>query len=186
MIKKILLAIGALIVLLVAAVVILAFTVKTDLKVEREITVNRPKAEVFDYVRKIKNQNHWGPWSKKDPAMKQEFKGDDGFPGFISSWKSDNADVGAGEQEIKKVVDGERIDTELRFKEPFETTSDAYIITEAAGPASTKVKWGFTSNMPRPLNLMCLVVDMDKEVGKDFEEGLSNLKRILEQPPIVN
>lgn len=36
--------------------------------------------------------------------------------------------------------------------------------------------------MPRPLNIMCLVIDMDKEVGKDFEEGLTSLKTILEKP----
>jgi hypothetical protein len=186
MLKKILIAVLALIVLLVATVVILAFTIKTDFKVEREVTINRPKAEVFDYVKKLKNQNYWGPWYKKDPAMKQEFKGDDGFPGFVSSWKSENSDVGAGEQEIKRVVEGERLDTQLRFKEPFESTADAYVITDAASAESTKVKWGFTSEMPRPFNVMCLVVDMDKTVGKDFEEGLSNLKRILEQPPTVN
>src|SRR6187455_1212900 len=72
MLKKILIGVLALIVLLVATVVILAFAVKTDLKVEREVTINRPKAEVFDYVKKLKNQNSWGPWHKKDPAMKQE------------------------------------------------------------------------------------------------------------------
>jgi uncharacterized protein YndB with AHSA1/START domain len=186
MLRKILIGVLALIVLLVATVVILAFAVKTDLKVEREVTINRPKAEVFDYVKKLKNQNSWGPWHKKDPAMKQEFKGEDGFPGFVSSWKSENSEIGAGEQEIKKVAEGERLDTELRFKEPFESTADAYVITEAASPESTKVKWGFSSTMPRPFNVMCLVIDMDKAAGKDFEDGLSNLKRILEQPPTVN
>ncbi|HUR98538.1 MAG TPA: SRPBCC family protein [Pyrinomonadaceae bacterium] len=186
MLKKILVTVAALVLLLVATVVILAFTVKTDLKVEREVTINRPKADVFDYVKKLKNQNNWGPWFKKDPAMKQEFKGEDGAPGFVSSWKSDNAEVGAGEQEIKKIVEGERLDTQLRFKEPFESTADAYVITEPAGEKSTKVKWGFNSAMPRPFNVMCLIIDMDKEVGKDFEAGLSNLKQILEQPPTVN
>jgi hypothetical protein len=127
MLKKILIAVLALIVLLAAAVVILAFSVKTDLKVEREVTINRSKADVFGYVKKLKNQNDWGPWFKKDQAMKQEFKGEDGLPGFVATWKSDNSEIGAGEQEIKKVVEGERLDTELRFKEPFESTADAYI-----------------------------------------------------------
>ena len=186
MLKKILIAVLALIVLLVAAVVILAFAVKSDFKVEREITINRPKADVFAYVKNLKNQNYWGPWYKKDPAMKQEFKGQDGSPGFVASWVSENPDVGTGEQEIKNVVEGERLDTELRFKKPFTATSGAYLTTEAAAGDQTKVKWGFTMALPRPFNLMCLVVDVDKEAGKDFEEGLSNLKRILETPPTVN
>ena len=34
--------------------------------------------------------------------------------------------------------------------------------------------------------LMLLVVDMDQMLGKDFEEGLSSLKTIMETPPTVN
>ncbi len=181
MIKKILLVLAGLIVLLIAAVVVLAFVAPTDMKVERQITINKPKAEVFAYMKMLKNQNIWGPWYKKDPAMKQEFRGTDGTPGFVSSWSSDNNEVGEGEQEIKKITESERIDTELRFKRPFETKSDAYMITEPAGENQTKVRWGFTDSMPRPLNIMMLAVDMDKEVGKDFEEGLATLKTILEK-----
>ena len=55
------------------------------------------------------------------------------------------------------------------------------MITEAAGDNQTKMKWGFTGSMPRPLNLMLIVMDMDKEVGKDFSEGLASLKTILEK-----
>lgn len=184
MIKKILLVLVALIVLIVAVVAVAAMVAPTECKVEREITINRPKAAVFDYVKMLKNQNTWGPWAKKDPAMKQEYRGNDGYVGFVTAWQS--SELGSGEQEIKRVVEGERIDTELRFKEPFETKSDAYLITEATGPDTTKVKWGFSASFPRPMNAMLLAFDMEKELGKEYEEGLSNLKRILETPPTVN
>ncbi len=186
MIKKILLAIGALIVLLIAALVILAFTVKGDYKVEREVTINRPKTEVFSYIKMLKNQNDWGPWAKKDPNMKVEYRGTDGAPGFVSAWKSENKELGEGEQEIKEVVNGERVDTELRFKVPFEATNDAYMTTEAVSENQTKVKWGFTGSMPKPMNIMLLFMDMDTVVGKEFAEGLTDLKRTLETQPIVN
>ena len=186
MLKKTLITIGLLMVLVVAGVVVTAMVMPTECKVEREVTINRPKAAVFDYVKYLKHQNTWGPWYKKDPAMKQEFRGNDGFVGFVSSWKSDNDDIGAGEQEIKRIVEGERIETELRFKEPFESKADAHLITEATGSDTTKVKWGFTTSVPRPMNLMMLVADMDALVGKDFQEGLDNLKAILETPPTVN
>lgn len=180
MIKKILIAVLALIVLLVATVVILAFTVAGDYKVEREITINKPKSEVFAYLKMLKNQNEWGPWARKDPNMKVEYRGTDGNPGFVSAWKSDNKGLGEGEQEIKRIVDGERIDTELRFTAPFEATNNSYIITESVGANQTKVKWGFTGSMPKPFNVMSLVMDMDAMVGKEFEEGLNTLKTKLE------
>jgi hypothetical protein len=47
-------------------------------------------------------------------------------------------------------------------------------------PNQTKVKWGFTGSMPRPLNMMLLVMDMDQAAGKDFGEGLASLKSIME------
>jgi hypothetical protein len=180
MIKKILIAVLALAVLLVATVVILAFALPGDYRVERQITINKPKAEVFGYLKMLKNQRDWGPWFRKDPNMKLEYRGTDGNPGFVSAWMSEHSEVGEGEQEIKKVVDGERIDTELRFKAPFETTNNAYIVTEAAGENQTKVRWGFSGSMPKPFNLMSLVMDMDAMVGKEFEEGLNTLKTNLE------
>jgi Polyketide cyclase / dehydrase and lipid transport len=181
MIKKILIAILVIAVLLIGALAILAFMAPTDFKVEREITINKPKAEVFGYLKLIKNQSVWGPWFKKEPTMKQEFRGTDGTVGFTAYWNGTTDDVGEGEQEIKRIVEGERIDTELRFKRPFESKADAYLLTDAAGENQTKVKWGFSSSMPRPMNLMLLVMDMDKEVGKDFGEGLASLKTILEK-----
>lgn len=182
MIKKILIGLVALIILLAAFAAVASFALPTELKVEREITINRPRADVFAYVKYLKNQNEWGPWHRKEPTMKQEFRGTDGTVGFVSYWKGEKDETGEGEQEIKKITENERLDTELRFKQPFESTADAYLITEAAGENVTKVKWGFNGSMPRPFNLMCLVVDMDKELGKDFEEGLSSLKTVLEKP----
>ncbi|HEV8591427.1 MAG TPA: SRPBCC family protein [Pyrinomonadaceae bacterium] len=181
MIKKIIIALGILIVLGVVAVVTATMLSPTDYKVERSVTINRPKAEVFAYLKQLKNQNDWGPWAKKDPGMKMESRGTDGTVGYTQVWDSTKHDVGAGEQEITKITEGERIDTQLRFKRPFESTSDAYMITESTGENQTKVRWGFSGAMPRPMNIMLLMMDMDKEVGKDFDEGLNNLKTILEK-----
>ena len=112
--------------------------------------------------------------------MQQDFRGTDGEVGFTVHWKGVKSETGEGEQEIKRLVPDKQIDTQLRFKQPFETTSDAYLILEPAGESQTKVKWGFTGSMPRPLNAMMLVMDMDQAVGKDFAEGLAGLKTIME------
>lgn len=181
MIKKIIIAIVALVVLLIGVIVVAAIMAPTDFRVERSVTINKPKSEVFAYAKMLKNQNDWGPWFKKEPTMKQEFRGTDGTIGFTSYWNGTNAEVGEGEQEIKRIVEGERIETELRFKRPVESKANAYLITDSAGENQTKVKWGFTGSMPRPMNIMLLVMDMDKEVGKDFGDGLASLKTILEK-----
>ena len=182
MIKKVLIALALIIVVVIAGIAIAAYVSPTDFKVERSVAINKPKADVFNYVKYLKNQNEWGPWYKKDPGMTQGSRGTDGTVGYVATWESKSDDVGAGEQEIKRIVEGERVDSELRFSRPFESKSDAYMITESAGENQTTVKWGFSGSMPRPLNLMMVVMDMDKAVGKDFEEGLQSLKTILEKP----
>lgn len=180
MIKKILIAVVAVVVLLIGVVVIAAMMAPTDFRVERETTINKPKSDIYAYAKLLRNQNEWGPWHKKEPTMWQEFRGTDGEVGFTSYWKGTKEEVGEGEQEIRKLTPDERIDTQLRFKQPFESTADAYMVLEPSGADKTKVKWGFTGSMPRPMNVVMLMVDMDKEVGKDFEEGLASLKSIVE------
>ncbi|MFW2377587.1 MAG: SRPBCC family protein, partial [Cellulophaga baltica] len=98
--------------------------------VSRSIHVEAAKQEVFDYLKYLKNQDAWSPWAKKDPKMLKTFRGADGEVGAVSYWNG-NKDVGEGEQEITKLIDGERIEGELRFLKPFKSTSDCYFIIEA-------------------------------------------------------
>lgn len=178
---KILKRIGITILVIVLLFLVVAAFVKKDYAVEREIVINKPKQEVFDYIKMLKNQNHYSVWSKMDPNMKKGYKGMDGQVGFVSTWDSKKEDVGKGEQEIKKISEGKRLDFELRFKEPFEATEQAYMTTEAEGKSSTKVKWGFDGHMPYPMNIMLLFMDMEEMIGKDLENGLKNLKKELEK-----
>ncbi|TDE16805.1 GNAT family N-acetyltransferase [Dyadobacter psychrotolerans] len=174
--KKLLYIILGLIVLVLVAGLIMP----KNYAVEREIVINKPKAEVFEYLKSLKNQDNWSVWMKMDPNIKKEYKGTDGTVGFVSMWEG-NDDVGKGEQEITGISEGERINTQLRFLEPFESTSDAYMTTESAGENQTKVKWGFTGVMPYPMNAMMPMMGIEKSIGKDFSDGLQNLKVILEK-----
>ena len=115
-----------------------------------------------------------------DPNMKKDFRGTDGTVGFVSAWDSESDEVGKGEQEIIAIVEGERIDYELRFLRPFESTDQAYIITESAGMNQTTVKWGINGKMTYPMNVMLLFMDMEEMLGADLSEGLNNLKVKLE------
>ena len=175
-IKKILLTI----IVLIGILLIAALFVKKDYAVEREIVINKPKNEVFQYLKFVKNQDNFSKWNRMDPKMKKSYKGTDGQVGFSYSWDSKNEHLGTGQQIISKIVDGERMDTRLIFTKPMNAEDDCYFITESVDANTTKVKWGFTGAFSYPFNLMSLTFDMDKAVGPDFETGLSNLKKVLE------
>jgi len=166
---------------LIVLVLIVALFLKKEYGVVREININKPKKLVFDYLKYLKNQDNFSKWATMDPNMKKEFRGTDATVGFVSAWESDHKSVGTGEQEIKKITEGERIDFELRFIKPFAGVANAYLTTESLSDKETKVKWGFDSKMKYPMNLMLVFMNMDKAIGNDFETGLAKLKSLLEK-----
>lgn len=179
MMKKILLGLG----ILLAIPLVTALFVKQDYKVETQVVIQQPAQVVFDYIRFLGNQDNFSVWAALDPNMQKSYRGVDGTVGFVSAWQSDNPDVGSGEQEIKAIQEGQRIDFELRFYQPFESVSPAYMTTEAIAPEQTRVSWGFAGHMPYPMNLMLLVMDVETIIAADLQQGLDNLKLILETPP---
>src|SRR5689334_21812929 len=104
---------------LVALFLIIAFFTPREFSVEKLITINKPKQQVFDYVKLLKNQEHYSVWVMKDPNINLVYTGVDGTVGATSSWTSDDKNVGIGEQEIKEIKDGEKLNVEIRFKKPF-------------------------------------------------------------------
>lgn len=166
------------ILLLVIAAVIASLATPTEMKVERSIEINASPAAIQPYVTHLEKMHDWSPWAELDTNQKVEYVGEDGTIGAIMKWEG-NEDVGKGEQEITAISDN-RVDTDLRFIEPYESEADAYTILEEIEPGKTKVTWGFDSEMARPMNIMMLFMDMDAALGADFEKGLSNLKALVE------
>ncbi|MEM8999309.1 MAG: SRPBCC family protein [Bacteroidota bacterium] len=164
---------------IVLLIIFLAIIAPKQYDVSRTIEIAKPRTKVFEYLNSLQRQDEWSPWAKKDPNMEKKFTGTDGEVGAVSHWKG-NKQVGEGEQEITRIVDGERIESELRFLKPWKSTSDAYIVTEEVTTNKTKVIWGFSGKNKFPMSIMMLFMNMDKAVGKDFEEGLSSLKEKLE------
>jgi uncharacterized protein YndB with AHSA1/START domain len=165
---------------IIGFLLILGLFSKKSYSIHREIVIDKPRSEVFNYIRYLKNQDHFNKWVMMDPAMKKEFRGADGTVGFVYAWEG-NKRAGKGEQEIKKIKEGERLDVEIRFEKPFVAIAEAPFMTEPVGDNQTKLKWGMSSSMKYPMNIMLIFMNMDKLLGKDLETSLGSLKRILEK-----
>lgn len=165
--------------IIVTIIAFLGFIAPKTFEVKRSILIHKPIVEVFTYLKFLKNQDHWSPWNKKDPNMKKMYTGVDGEIGFVSAWEG-NKDVGAGEQELMKIVENTAVYSQLRFLKPWKSTSDAYLFVSAESETTTKVTWGFMGKNKFPFSIFTVFISMDKMMGKDFEEGLQNLKQKLE------
>ena len=164
--------------ILIAVVLIIALFIKNEYSIEREIAINRPKQQVFDYVRYLKNQDNYSKWVMEDPNMRKDFKGVDGQVGFVYAWDG-NDKAGKGEQEIKKIAVGDNVDIEIRFIKPFEGIAQTNISTESLSENKTKVKWVMNGRSSYPMNLTNLFID--NILGKDLALSLNSLKTILEK-----
>lgn len=165
---------------IIVVIAILGLIAPKEYEVRRSIIVNKPLTETFQYLKYLKNQHQWSPWKKKDPKMIQIYEGVDGEVGFVAKWLG-NKEVGEGEQEILSIVENESIDTQLRFFKPWKSESIGHLLVDKVDERQTLVTWGFTGKNKFPMGIFMLFMNMDKSVGKDFEEGLANLKQILEQ-----
>jgi uncharacterized protein YndB with AHSA1/START domain len=164
--------------LVVAIPFIMAIFIKEEYTIKKEITINKPKKEVFNYVRFIRNQDFYSKWVMTDPDMKKEFRGTDGTVGFVYGWDG-NKKAGKGEQEITRIADGEAIDLEVRFVRPFESVAKTPMKTESISQNQTKVTWGMEGKSKYPMNFMNLF--LEGMIGKDLQTSLLNLKTILER-----
>ena len=165
---------------LVGVFLLTALFTEKGYSIERETVIDRPKQEVFDYIKHLRNQDQYSKWVMQDPGMKKSYRGTDGAVGFVYAWDG-NKKAGKGEQEIKAIKEGERLDVEIRFIRPFEGVAQVPFITEAVSANQTKVKWGMSSSMKYPMNGMLLFMNMDKLLGKDLETSLAKLKHVLEK-----
>lgn len=165
-------------IIFITLIAFLGFVAPKKFHVHRSIVIEKPKQEVYDFLKYLKNQDLWSPWNKKDPSMKKSYKGVDGEVGFVSAWEG-NKEVGSGEQELLGFVEGELVQSKLRFFKPWKSESDAYLRTELH-EKGTKVTWGFLGKNTFPFSIFMLFMNMDKAVGKDFEEGLQRMKSVLE------
>lgn len=164
--------------IVIILVIFLALIAPKGYEVSRSIELDHSPEKVWQHLKFLKKQQEWSPWASKDPNMDLTFTGVDGEIGATSHW-SGNKDVGEGEQEIAKIVEGERIEQDLRFLKPYKSQSDCYMNLDKLEGNRSKVTWGFTGKNKFPMSIMMLFMLMDKMVGKDFEQGLQNLKHNL-------
>jgi hypothetical protein len=163
---------------IIALLLIIALFMKKKHYVNREIIINVPQQKVFDYLRLLKNQDEFNKGAMADGDREREYKGTDGTVGYIYAWKG-NKNAGEGEKEIKNIIEGKRIETEIRFVKPMSAIAAIIMEIESLSNNQTKVYWSNGGRLKYPMNIMVPMVE--KHVAKDMDISLTILKNILEK-----
>ena len=163
---------------IIALLLIIALFMKREHYVKREIIINAPRQKVFDYLKLLKNQDEFNKHAMAGPDRKREFKGTDGTVGYIYAWSGDK-NAGEGEKEIKNIIEGKSIETEIRFVKPMSAVASIIMETESLSDNQTKVTWSNAGTLKYPLNILIPMVE--KSLPKGMDSSLVTLKNILEK-----
>ena len=144
--------------------------------VERSTVIDAPRSEVYAALNGFENFNKWSPWAQIDPDNTEySFEGPSTGVGAKMSWTSTNSDVGSGSQEIVESTDSE-IKVEMYF-DGFDDPAYAAYVLEDEG-AGTKVTWTFDTELSGFGKFWGLM--MDGMLGPQYDQGLSNMKSMIE------
>jgi carbon monoxide dehydrogenase subunit G len=174
--KRGLLIIGALLIILA----LVGLMLPRHVHVERSVTIARPAQAVFAQVNGFAQFNKWSPWVDLDPAAKYTYEGPAEGVGATMKWVGDPGTIGTGSQRITASRPYDRVETLVDFG-----TQGAAVCTFTLVPegGSTRTTWAFDIDLgvnpvSRYFGLM-----FDGMIGRDWEKGLSRLKKYTESLP---
>lgn len=153
---------------------------KKEFDISRTVVINRPKEEVYNFVRQLKKQYLWMPWFSRNFKGILKYKGDDGKMDALLYWKG-HSKYYEGTQKIVKLHQGKVMETRILIIKPFRIVLLEYKGLKEIDENKTKMVWGIRGGLAFPFSVMALIHPVEKAYGKELEEGLKNIKTTLEE-----
>lgn len=178
MLQTIVIAIAVILAVAIAVVLAIAASKPDSFRIQRAITIKAPPDKVFALIDDFHRWGSWSPYEKKDLAMTRTFSGADAGKGAVYEWNGDK-NVGNGRMEIMQSSPSSQVIIKLDFFSPFEAHNIAEFTTTKNGEA-TDVVWAMHGPAPFMTKIFHVFLNIDRMVGKDFEDGLVNMKAVAE------
>ena len=158
---------------LIALLVVLITMRPARFRIARSAEIKASSERVFSLLNDFHQWAKWSPWEKLDPSMKKTFTGPEAGKGATYSWLG-NSKAGEGHMTILESKPNELVLLELEFIKPFPAKNKTtFKLSPSAG--GTEVHWIMEGEHNFSGKAFALFVNMDKFLGKDFEQGLANL-----------
>ena len=171
--------IAVIIAIAIAAVLILAATKPNTLLVQRATSIRAPADRIFPMINDFRQWRTWSPYENKDPAMNRTYEGAGSGKGAVYAWDGNN-NVGSGRMEILETAVPSKITIKLDFFKPFEGHNTAEFTMLPQGDV-TNLTWTMSGPAVFMSKLMQVFMNLDHMIGRDFEVGLANLKKLAEK-----
>ncbi len=172
--------IGIGVLVLVLLLVVLISTRPATFRIERSAQIGASAPVVFALLEDFHEWVKWSPWEKLDPNMKKTFSGPTTGVGAGYAWLG-NSKAGEGSMSVLESKPNELLSIKIQFLKPFPATNQTTFKLEPAGNG-TRVSWIMDGQNGFMGKAFALFVNMDKFLGKDFEQGLANLNTAARGP----
>ena len=166
---------------IVAVFVVIVATRPSEFRVARSAAISAPPAAVFAQVNDLHKWEAWSPWAKLDPAMKTAYEGAPAGAGAVQTWTG-NKEVGEGRVTIVESRPSDLIRFKLEMFKPFAATNAVEFSFKPEGDR-TIVTWSMAGRNNFISKAVGLFLDCEKMVGGQFEQGLAQLKSVVETAP---
>jgi Polyketide cyclase / dehydrase and lipid transport len=170
----------------IALVTIIVVMQSPQKHMERSIVINAEPAAIYPYVNNFHKASEWSPWKKIDPNMQQNFGGPEEGVGAKMSWTSENGQVGEGEQWITESEPNKRVKSGVKFGDMEGEYFGELVLEPVEG--GTKVTWHYMGDVSNASATGAAFgkffsMFMDSMLGPQYEQGLSDLKILVENQP---
>ncbi|MBI2060300.1 MAG: SRPBCC family protein [Nitrospirae bacterium] len=167
------------IIVLVAILFVVSFFLPSQWSVERSSVIKAPPEAIFVHLNSFKNWKAWSPWEGKDPQMTMSYEGPEEGVGAATRW--DSPKMGKGTMTLTESVPPQKVVYDLDISEGKYRMKGSFTLTP--GGEGTTVTWRDEGDVGKNPIGKYFALLMPRMIAKDFDEGLANLKKLLEGGP---
>ena len=177
MLRKILIAIGVLVVAVAGLLLYASITQPDTFRVQRAMTIDAPQEKVYGILTDLRRGAEWSPF-EKGKTMKKTFSGPETGAGAALEWDGDS-ESGAGKLTIAQATPS-KITLNLDMTRPM-TAHNIVEYDLAPNGNGTNVTWSMHGPMNIVSKVMCTFTSIDKMLGGEFEKGLRDLNTLAQK-----
>ena len=149
-------------------------------RIARSTIIDAAPETIFAILNDLRRGAEWSPFERQDPNLKPVFTGPATGTGATMEW-SGSKQIGAGRFSIVESVAPTHLVAALDMYRPMKASNQVTYTLEPVSARRTRLTWAMEGQMNFVARLFGTVCNSEKMVGKEFDKGLADLKRIAEQ-----
>lgn len=163
----------------IVAVLLYAATKPSTFSISRSADIEAPPARIFPLINNLTDHEKWSPFAR-DPKVTNTL----GSPSAGSGAYVDFVGSQTGKLSIADSRPDSKIAMRLQMTKPM-ACDHAIDFSLIPRGNTTNVTWTISGKQPYLGKLMSVFINCDRMVGKQFEQGLADLKSLVEGQPTL-